>query len=81
MHECPECYKNCFCNGDIESMDWGPSADCTCDCWIQEGAEEMAEYECSSEQKDASGLRQILADALADLDTTNKRRSVEADNG
>jgi len=23
MHTCPECGQACFCNGDIDDIDWG----------------------------------------------------------
>jgi len=32
-HECPECWHNCHCGGDIEDMNYGYNANCThCDC-------------------------------------------------
>jgi len=28
MHECPDCGQACFCNGDIEDIDWGEDINC-----------------------------------------------------
>lgn len=29
-HECPECYRECHCGGDIDDINFGPSDSCTC---------------------------------------------------
>ena len=46
-HECPECYANCHCGGDIEDMNYGYKTDCThCDC---DKCHQMPDY-CTCEE-------------------------------
>jgi hypothetical protein len=41
-HECPECGKNCDCDGEDTYMELLDPADCECPCW-EEADEEIEE--------------------------------------
>ena len=28
-HDCPECYAQCYCGGDIDDINFGEALDCT----------------------------------------------------
>lgn len=44
-HECPKCYLTCYCNGDIDDINFGESNNYCSHCEDEDNDEDYTEYD------------------------------------